>query len=354
MKNLLFLLIAGVLAAGPCLAQKETDVSIPEFRQALIDFALNMDSAQGPGLASNIQALPDSVLLKWYQGVPDGKAFQAAVADLRSRKLAGRALRQRLAGTAPSMPAAASPLCARSSTQAFSSSGSAFAAMPLLSAPDLALAIPEYPSGGHWTDLTNTLKGVNALPGGDVSAVRCEADANATMSVLVSTFRGIKEAAEAICNAIPDPVVIVLGFGTRIPAKEICFGVNLIIGAFNSAAEGYLADCEAQTAMVDDAERAATYENTITLNNLELRLSAEENLQNLTNPMIMFEVPTLNGGYLEFTRSIVADIIAKMTSTGLNEAPATKALLQGDAYYAAGNWKSAFKSYQTAYGLAAN
>ena len=83
-------------------------------------------------------------------------------------------------------------------------------------------------------------------------------------------------------------------------------------------------------------------------------MTADENLQNATNPMAMFELPQLNGGYLEYCRAIVADIIAKMSALGLNESAATTMMLQGDGYYSAGSFKAAFKTYQKAYGLAAN
>src|ERR1035438_1746808 len=106
MKKLLISLVAGLLAVVACPAQPtNTDISIPEFRQALMDFAVDLDAAQGSNLAMQVQGVPDSTLLKWYQGVPNGRAFQGAVADARARKLAARLLGRPRTGGGPSMVA---------------------------------------------------------------------------------------------------------------------------------------------------------------------------------------------------------------------------------------------------------
>jgi hypothetical protein len=355
MKKSLLLLLAGLLAL-PAFAQVEGDISIPEFRQALVDFAMSMDASRGPDLARTVQGLPDATLLKWYQGVPNGRRFQAAVAGFRARRQAARSLPGRPGGPSVIAAAPAARRLARTPATMASGVSSGFSSTGIAAAvpPDFSLVSPDYPSGSHWQDMVNTISGVGALDPGPQNQAFCTFDNNATMSQLVSAFHGIKDYAEAVCNVIPDPVVIILGEGTRIPAKEICFLATLIIGGFNSAAEGYLADCEGQTSMVNDSFNGATNANLPQLYNLEFRLTVEDNLQNTTAAMGMFELPVLKGGYLEYARAIVKDTIDKMTAVGLNMTSATNTMLAGDAYYNAAtpNYKLAYKQYQRAYASA--
>ena len=69
--------------------------------------------------------------------------------------------------------------------------------------------------------------------------------------------------------------------------------------------------------------------------------------------MGLFELPSSLGGYLEVSRSIVADIIARMTAAGQNVSTAAAALSQGDTQFNSRNYKGAYKQYQKAYLLAA-
>ena len=367
MKKLLFLIISGLLAVGSGLAQENTDISIPEFRQAMIDFAITMGVAKNQDMVRQLQAIPESTLLKWYQGVPNGKAFQSAVAYLgNQKKMTGSLAPQKRNGSTPGAVATmiASTRPERSATpvrttQAFATSGFSSAAMPILPPPETELVKPHYPSAGdsNWGVLASTLQGVGGLPGGalsTVTGVSCDINYNSAMSIVVSTMNGVAEVAASVCKLIPDEIIVVLGEGVEVPAQEICWGVQLTFSIASTVSEVFLADCERQSGLVADAEWAAFYENTNRISNLEFRLAVEQNLQNLTNPMAIFQAPELNGGYLENCRAIVADVITKMSSLGFNEAPATAALLQGDTYYSQGSYKLAFKSYQKAYGAAAN
>ncbi len=368
MKNLLYLLISAMLAVLPAVAQSAPapdvaaqsspasgDISLSEFRQSLIDYSTSLATVQGQNMAQRLQAIPDATLLQWYQGVPDGRAFQSAVASFRTKKMAARSGRGSFPVTRPSVSAAISPI-RRTSGQALASSSNLSGSIGTITAPIFALSPPEYPSGGHWSDMVGALQGISALQSGypDSSQARCDADHDATLSVMVSTFRGVEEVATSICNAIPDPVVIILGEGTSIPAKEICFGINVVLSLLSSTSEALWQECEAQSNLVNGAEAYATYQNTISLSNLEFRLMAEENLMNTASPMAMFELPQLNGGYLEYCRAIVGDTITKMAALGYNQLAANAALLQGDTYYGQGSYKLAFKSYQKAYIATAN
>ena len=151
--------------------------------------------------------------------------------------------------------------------------------------------------------------------------------------------------------AFPTVLVVILGEGTEVPAKEVCFAINLIVNVFNSAAEYLVADCEEIDGLVNSAQIEAGYHNTVTLFNQKFRLKAEANLVSST-PMGIFELPSGMGGFLEYVRAITADTITKMTAAGYSLASANNIMLQGDALYNARNFKQAFKTYQQAYKLA--
>src|SRR5271157_3679395 len=91
MKNLLFLLFGSALLVSPSLAQTDKDISLPEFRQSIYDFAAMVDARQGTTFAAQFQNIPDDTLAKWYKAVPDGRRFQQAVSVLKARREAAGA-----------------------------------------------------------------------------------------------------------------------------------------------------------------------------------------------------------------------------------------------------------------------
>jgi hypothetical protein len=225
--------------------------------------------------------------------------------------------------------------------------------------PDYTLYPPNYPSGSNWSIMTSLLQNVygspSLLPSGDVSNMGCDSDQEANLAIIVGVFHGVKDVADQVCSAMPDPVIIILGEGTRIPLKEICYVADLLIGAFNSAFDSFLSDCGTQGDLVDGANVQATYYNTIGLYNLEFRLAVEENLGNTTSPVGLFEVPgPAPAGYIESARAIASDTITNMQYAypTVSFVAALQALGQGDTYYNMRSYKLAYKQYQTAYGLA--
>jgi len=89
------------------------------------------------------------------------------------------------------------------------------------------------------------------------------------------------------------------------------------------------------------------------LRELELRLKIEQALA--TGQMIgLFELPQAKGGYLDVVRSIVVDVINKMLAAGLSVSTASKSLTTGDNNVAAGQYKTAYKYYASAYQAAVN
>jgi hypothetical protein len=87
---------------------------------------------------------------------------------------------------------------------------------------------------------------------------------------------------------------------------------------------------------------------------LALRMQIEADLSDPGNhPVALFGVPASAGGYLNVTREIVVDIIAKMQATGQGVGNAAAFLAQGDAAAAAGDYKGAYTEYGKAYRAAA-
>ena len=96
---------------------------------------------------------------------------------------------------------------------------------------------------------------------------------------------------------------------------------------------------------------------TITVNDqgaLALRLQIEADLSEPGNhPVALFEVPASGGGYLDLTREIVVDTIAKMQAAGQGVGNAQAFLAAGDAARAAQDYKDAYADYGKAYRAAA-
>jgi hypothetical protein len=85
---------------------------------------------------------------------------------------------------------------------------------------------------------------------------------------------------------------------------------------------------------------------------LDLRLQIESSLA-AGRPIALFELPHASGGYIEMTRSIVADTIAKMQAASQPVNNATTLLAKGDAYLAAHKYKLAYAAYGKGYRIAA-
>ena len=362
MKNLLLLLLGGALLVSPSLAQSDNNISLVEFRQSLSDFLTVADAHRGTNFSPLLASVPDSTLAGWYTGVRDGRRFQQAVNGLKARMYQRKnaAVQSRVAA----MSAAAYPARRNAAIQpglamsSWNTSGSISSVVP----PDYSLYSPNFPSGWNWSNLVGVLQEMGDISSRDASDAGCDTDSEAGLSIIVSTFQGVKDAADGICQMIPDPLVVILGEGASIPLKEICYGVALIIGAFSSASDGYLSDCHVQGDLTDSTHVQAGYNDTLSVYNLEIRLMIEENLQATAGPIGLFELPgTSDGGagflpdgkgYIEVARSIVSDTINNMYIAGVNVATAQAALATGDALYNSHSYKAAYKQYQRAYGLA--
>lgn len=368
MKNLLLLLLGGTLVVSPSLAQTDNNISLAEFRQTLADYLTVADAHRGTNIAPFLASVPDSTLAGWYTGVREPRRFQQAVTWLKGRAYQRKnaAVQSRVAAMLSAYPTRRNS-ATDSRLAAASWNNTAGIGNPAV--PDFSPFVPNFPSGSHWSNLVGVIQGLGYMPSGDASDLGCDTDAESNLSVIVSTFHGIKDAADGVCQMIPDILVVILGEGASVPTKEICYGVALIIGAFNSAFDGFLADCHTQGDLVDSAHVEAGYHNTLSIYNLELRLTIEDNLQNTAAPVGLFELPGTpvpdghggfvpgvflpdGKGYLEIVRSIVSDTINNMYIAGVSVTTAQAALAAGDTLYSQNSFKAAYKQYQRAYGLA--
>ena len=349
MRHSLFLLMAAGLAVSPCLAQAGHDISIPEFRQALSDFMTAADGYRGTNYAPLLASVPDETLAKWYQAVPDGRAFQSALNSLKTR-LEGRhekAIQRR--AVSPLM--AGYPAPRNSKTKALASM-SPFANIVVAPAPDYTFIPPTYPSGPDWSNMVSALQTLGYMAPGDPSSEPCLPDGESALSLATSIMKAIEAFADQICEAIPDELVVVLGEGVEPPLKEVCYAINLVLVAFNWAFDSLYEECEDQDNEIISADIDALYHNSIQLNNLEFRVMVEQNLLNTSTPMALLELPASLGGYLEIVRDILQDTINNMTLVGLNMASANSSAQLGDTAYSKGQYKTAYADYQAAYGLA--
>ncbi len=348
MKNLLFLLLGGALLVSPSRAQSDNDISIAEFRQSFADTLYFVDAVKGTEYSKLLTQIPDSALLRMYRGVSNGRKFQAGAAHLRTRALAYRP------GVRPAgMAMAAAPV--RPNANYTPLAGGSAAAINNATAPPFALATIVPPSGPNWSLMAHTLQAGNLLtsdPVTGLSAAVCTPSDVSGLTITSSTFHGIKDLADTICDIIPDILVVILGEGTTLPAKEICFAVSLIVAIPSIVVDSLLADCGTQDNLTSNPALDATYSNGLALAGLKLHLKIEANLLNTAQPIGLFELPSAGGGYLEVARAIVADTITKMVAAGQPVSTAAASLATGDGYFNAGNYKLAYRSYQKAYGLA--
>src|SRR5260370_22934615 len=88
MKRILLLVGASALLVAPFRAQTQSaqtqnDMTIPEFRQVLLDLGSYLDARKGTNLRSQFEAIPDDITRKLYPAVANPRRFQSAVAALK-------------------------------------------------------------------------------------------------------------------------------------------------------------------------------------------------------------------------------------------------------------------------------
>ena len=76
MKKMLLIALAGLLVSPFCLAQNENDITIPEFRQALLDSLSVLDSRRASEFEKTLRAATDDTFAAGIAAFPTGVAFR--------------------------------------------------------------------------------------------------------------------------------------------------------------------------------------------------------------------------------------------------------------------------------------
>lgn len=249
MKRLLLLVAATALLVAPSLAQTRDDITIPEFRQALVDLGSYLDAHKGTDLARQLEAVPDEGLREIYPSLANPRQFQRAVAALRKHDAEGAQ------AEAKSRPASASssvspevvytdPSCQPPNTN-------------IIDNPPAACnpAYPD-PTNSAWENLVNPLITFGAFSPTDypdVSMQMCSLTVESNLSQVVSALNGTVTVAAIACGALP-PV-----------ASNVCFGAVAVVGVAGAVSQGLFNDCTEQDGNVNAAEIDAAFHNTVTI-----------------------------------------------------------------------------------------
>lgn len=157
-------------------------------------------------------------------------------------------------------------------------------------------------------------------------------------------------------NSNSNAVNVNLGATVASVGLNLANGVASMDTDINNHITGIDTDLNTHLTQVDSdvTTRATQIDNEISnFQALDLRLKIEQALAaNIT--IALFELPTSQGGQLDLVRSIVVDTINKVLASGGTVGTASKSLTTGDTAKAAGQFKSAYSSYMSAYQAAAH
>jgi hypothetical protein len=179
---------------------------------------------------------------------------------------------------------------------------------------------------------------------------------NARLDVAVST-RATQTSLDGLITTVNSLNTLV---NDRLDVAVSTRATQASLTAFNNA---FTANATVVNTKLDTINSSVTSANqkldalTITVGDqgtLDLRLKIEADLSQPGNhPIALFEVPASGGGYLNLTRDIVADTIAKMQAAGQSVGNAQSFLNAGNAALAAQDYKTAYADYGKAYRAAA-
>jgi hypothetical protein len=245
MKRLLLLVAATALLVAPSLAQTRDDITIPEFRQVLVDLGSYLDAHKGTDLARQFEAMPEEGLRQIYPSVANPRQFQRAVAALRKHDAEGAQAEAKSRGASASpMVVYTDPSCQPPNTF-------------IIDNPPAACnpAYPD-PTNSAWQNLVNPLITFGAFSPTDypdVSMQSCSLTVESNLSQVVSALNGTVTVAAIACGALP-PI-----------ASNVCFGAVAVVGVAGAVSQGLFNDCTEQDGNVNAAEIDAAFHNTVTI-----------------------------------------------------------------------------------------
>lgn len=265
MKRLLFIAVATALLIAPAGAQTaetSNSMTMPEFRQVLVDLGTYLDAHKGTNLASQFSAMSDETLRNLYPSFSNPRALQRSVDSLKAQGAAGT-----------SKGRSTSPLERASSAMN--------ASLIAGNCPDTiidnsagAVCAPAYPdpTNSAWQNMVNPPRTFGAFSPSDyasISSQTCGLTVESNLVQVVSALNGTVTVAAIACSALQ---AIPIG-GTI--AAGVCDVAVAAVGVAGAVSQGILSDCFEQDADVNTAEIDAGFHNTVTIYN---RLNAVNGL----------------------------------------------------------------------------
>ncbi len=224
-------------------AQAEHDytaLTIPEFRQTLLDLGAYLDARKGSNLAQQFASFTDEQLQTILPAFSHPGRLRDAVAALR----AGTTPASRLKGNAVGvLPRAAFPACAVDT---------------IISTSVGALCTPAYPdpTNSAWQNLVNPPNTFGAFSPTDyasISSQQCSVTVETNLSQVVSAMNGAVAASTPVCSIIPAPF------------NAACWAPVAALAIAGAVSTGIFADCQEQDGLVNAAEINAAFHNTVTI-----------------------------------------------------------------------------------------
>jgi hypothetical protein len=230
-------------------AQTRRGMTVPEFRQTLVDLGTYLDAHKGTDLARQFSGIPDDVLSKISPAVPNPYQLQSAVAALKQHDLARAASTGASRLTGPNRTVVPNVVF-----------GSGCPANSIIDNSPGAACTPAYPdpTNSAWQNLVNpiiTFGAFSPTDYPDVSMQQCGLTVESNLVQVVSALNGTVTVAAIACGALT-----VIG-------QPICDGVVAGIGVAGAVSQGLLADCSEQDGNVNSAEIDAGFHNTVTIFN---------------------------------------------------------------------------------------
>jgi len=256
MKQLLLIMGATALLVAPsrAQAQSQNDMTIPEFRQVLVDLGSYLDAHKGTDLRSQFEAIPDNVLMKLYPTISNPRQLQSAVAALKQHDAEQGAQLRLLPEASANISASPMLVVGTCPPNSIIDNSSGAACTP---------AYPD-PTNSAWRNMVNPLITFGAFSPSDyasVSSQSCGLTVESNLVQVVAALNGTVTAASIGCSALQ---AIPVG-GTI--AAGVCDAAVTLVAVAGAVSQGLLADCSEQDGNVNTAEIDAGFHNTVTIYN---------------------------------------------------------------------------------------
>ena len=255
-KRLLLMISATALLAttlGAQIAQPSTQMTIPEFRQVLIDLGTYLDAHKGTNLASQFSTMSDEQLSSILPSVGNPLQLKNAVEALKQNDIAVAN------GSTPALRGLSVPHASLATPNAVVGSCQPDSIIDNSSGAQCTPAYPD-PNNTAWQNLVNPLITFGAFTPTDypsVSSQQCSLTVESNLVQVVSALNGTVTVAAIGCGAL------------TILAEPVCDAAVAVVGVAGAVSQGLLADCSEQDGNVNGAEIDAAFHNTVTIfNNL--------------------------------------------------------------------------------------